>query len=427
VVRRARGYPVRRDLQREIFDRLSRRDDRRAVVLLGPRQVGKTVLLLQLADDLLEAGLPPQNLTYFDFSDDRMAAEVMAHEVVEAQPVGVDSEFPRIFLFDEIRSAPRWDLWLKRAVDARVGRIVATDSAARLLRDGTQESGQGRWDELYIEGLSFREFVRLSLGSEEKEVEEGLRLAPNLHERYLALGGFPEYVLSEDFPEVRRRLRADIAERAILRDLSGLGVDVERVKDLFVYLLQGSGSEFNAEARARDLDADPRSVRDWVRLLTDTLLVSSLDRFARNAAAGLRAKAKIFAADPGLVMAFAVLPVQDPTVRAQAFETVVYRHLREAARGMEARLGYFRQREDLEIDFVLESQDGRVVAIEVTSNPRLRADKTERLRRAAKDLGADRRLLIHGGVLDERLEGVEAIALQRFLLDPIAYVQGGKA
>jgi predicted AAA+ superfamily ATPase len=423
AIRRARGYPVRRELQPKILSRILRADDRRATVLLGPRQVGKTVLLLQLADDLLAEGLPAQNLTYFDFSDDRITVEVTAHEVVESQPVGVSSEYPRVFLFDEIRSAPKWDLWLKRAVDAKAGRIVATDSAARLLRDGTQESGQGRWDEIYIEGLTFREFVKLHAGPEE-EVENPLRLAPNLHERYLALGGFPEYVLSDDFPEVRRRLRSDIAERAILRDLSGLGVDVERVKDLFVYLLQDSGAELNAEARARDLGADPRSVRDWARLLTDTLLVSSLDRFNRNAAAGLRSKAKIFAADPGLVAAFAPLPVQDPNVRARAFEAAVFRHLREAAREMEGSLTYFRHREDLEIDFVLEGAGG-VIAIEVTSGPRLRADKVERLRRAGKELGADRLLLVHGGVIEETAEGVEAMALQRFLFDPIACLQGG--
>ena len=424
AIRRARGYPVRRDLQREILSRVQRLDDRRAIVLLGPRQVGKTVLLLQLADDFLAAGLPPQNLTYFDFSDDRITEEVMAHEVVEAQPVGINPEYPRIFLLDEIRSAPKWDLWLKRAVDSRVGRIVATDSAARLLRDGSQESGQGRWDELYIEGLSFREFVRLHASPEEDE-EARLHLAPNLHERYLALGGFPEYVLSEDFPEVRRRLRSDIAERAILRDLSSLGVDVERIKDLFVYLLQDSGAELNAEARARDLEADPRSVREWVRLLTDTLLVFPLDRFARGATAGLRSKSKIFAADPGLVMAFASFPVQDPTVRARAFEAAVFRHLREVARDREARLGYYRQREDLEIDFVLEDLRGTLVAIEVTSNPRLRADKIERLRRAAKELGADRRILIHGGVLNEGAEGIEVIPIQRFLFYPAACLDRG--
>ena len=424
AVRRARGYPVRRDLGTEILRRLLRVDDRRATLLLGPRQVGKTVLLLQVADALLEQGWPPQNLTYFEFSDERITGEISARDVVEAQPFGLSPEYPRVFLLDEIRGAASWDRWLKQAVDARIGRIVATDSAAGLLRAGAVESGQGHWDEIFIEGLAYREFVRLHAISGEEDAESTLRRAPNVHERYLALGGFPEYALSEDFPEVRRRLRSDIAERAILGDLAGLGVDVARVKDLLVYLLQDSGAEFNAEARARELGADARSVREWARLLADTLLVSPLERFTRNAAAGLRSKSKIFAADPGLVAAFAPLPVQDPAVRARAFESAVFRHLREAARELEGKLTYFRHREDLEIDFVLE-EGGRRVAVEVTSSPRVRADKAERLRQAARELGADRSLLVHGGVLEESAEGIDAVALQRFLLDPVACLRGG--
>src|SRR5438132_556788 len=115
AIRRARTYPVRRDLQPQLLSRVARLEDRRAFVLLGPRQVGKTVLLLQLADDLLEAGWPPRSLTYFDFSDDRLTEKVAARDVVDALPEGLDPERPRVFLFDEIRQAPLWDRWLKQA------------------------------------------------------------------------------------------------------------------------------------------------------------------------------------------------------------------------------------------------------------------------------------------------------------------------
>jgi predicted AAA+ superfamily ATPase len=423
AVRRARTYPVRRELQPQILSRVFRLDDRRAVVLLGPRQVGKTVLLLQLADDLLDAGWPPQSLTYFDFSDDRLTERVAAREVVEVQPVGLDLEHPRVFLLDEIRQAPQWDRWLKQAVDHGRDRIVATDSAASLLRDGARESGQGRWDEIILEGLNLREFARLHALPDES-AEGVARRIPGLHERYLALGGFPEHALSDDFPEVRRRLRSDIAERAILRDLAGLGVDVQRIKDLFVYLARESGGEFNAEARGRDLGADPRSVREWNRLLGETLLVVSLDRFAEYAAVGLRARPKVYAADPGIVQAFAGLPVQDPEVRARAFEAAVFRHLREMSRELGGELGYFRHKDDLEVDFVLQVA-GRKIGIEVTSGLRVRPEKMARLRKAGGALGADHLLLVHGGVVQENAEGIQAVPLSHFLLDPIAILEAG--
>jgi predicted AAA+ superfamily ATPase len=217
--------------------------------------------------------------------------------VAEVQPVGFNPDHPLVLLLDEIRSAPNWDRWLKQAVDQRLGRIVVTDSSAGLLRDGARESGLGRWDEHVIEPLSFREFARLH-ASEGEGLEGLLRREPGLSDRYLATGGFPEHAVSGDDPEVRRRLRSDIAERAILRDLLGQGVDVQRVKELFVCLVQESGSELNAEARGRDLNADPRTVREWIRLLMDTLLIAPLERQIRHAATGLRSRPKVYAADP---------------------------------------------------------------------------------------------------------------------------------
>jgi predicted AAA+ superfamily ATPase len=416
LARRAQRYPVRRDLHSVILERVRRADDRRAVVLLGPRQVGKTVLLFQVADDLLAAGLPSAQLTYFDFSDDRLTGEVTAREVAEALPVGIDPELPRVLLLDEVHFAPGWDRWLKQAVDAGGLRIVATDSAASLLREGARESGQGRWDELRVEGLSLREFARLHADPQE-DAEKALRRLPNLVERYLTLGGFPEHALSEDFPGVRSRLRSDVVERAILRDLVRLDVDVSRVRDLFVYLVRDSGALFDATARARDLDADPRSVREWVRLLSETLLVATLDLRVRRASAGVRARPKVYAADHGLVAAFAAQPHQ-PDVRGRVFEAVVFRHLRELARNRGLELSYFRQSDDLEIDFVLQNGDGIACAVEVTRAVRLREEKVARLRKAGAALGTDRLVLIHGGFVEEEAEGVLPLPLARFLADP---------
>ncbi len=418
--RRARRYPVRRDLQGQVLAQVGRPTDRRAVVVLGPRQVGKTTLLLQTADDLLERGWPAANLTYFDFSDDRITREVSPREVIEAKPVGLVADHPRAFFLDEIRLAPRWDRWLKQAVDTTAHRIVVTDSAASLLRDAARESGPGRWDEVRLEGLSFSEFARLH-GQPREPLAAVLARAPNLLERYLDLGGFPEHARSDDPPEVRRRLRTDIVDRAILRDLIPFGVDVQRVKDLFVYLVQDSGAIFKPTERARDLAADRRSVGEWLRRLEETLLVVPLPRVTARATARLRSEPKLYAADHGLVTAFAPSP-REAAVRARAFEAVVFRHLRQIAPGLARDLGYFRQGDD-ELDFVCELEGARV-GVEVTSSSRLRPEKIEGMKAAGKRAGATRLLLVHGGYLEQPAREVQLVPLPRFLLDPRSALEG---
>lgn len=417
AIRAAREYPVRRDLQQYLLNRLMRPDDRRALLLMGPRQVGKTVLLLQLADDLLDVGIPPANLTYFDFSDDRLTTKVTAREVVDLQPVGASPEFPRIFLLDEIRRSDRWNLWLKQAVDHRIGRIVATDSSAGLLRDEARESGLGRWDEHRVEGLSFHEFARFRLGGDH-DWPTILEREPDLLSSYLTLGGFPEHVLRQNAAEARRLLRSDVVERAV-RDIAGAGIDAQRAKDLLVYLIQSSGGEFRAEARANDLGADARSVAAWTGWLLETRLIERLEKLTRHPAETLRARAKIFAADPALINAFA--PLLSETVRPQLFEAAVFRHLREVAREVDGTVTYFRQKNDLEIDFVLQ-HGNNLVGIEVKSGAQIRPAHLERLRKAGEALEASRLLFIYGGVTAAGAGDVPAIPLLKFLMDPASLV-----
>jgi predicted AAA+ superfamily ATPase len=420
--RRALSYPFRRDLERQVVARVLRLGDRRATLVAGPRQVGKTVLLLQTADDLLDAGWPPGNLAYFDFSDDRLLAQAHPRQIIEARPAAFNPDHPRALLFDEISLAPQWDRWLKQAVDSASGaRIVATDSAAVLLRAGGRESGQGRWDELPVEGLSLAEFVGIQAEPGESPAA-GLRRSPVLVERYLAVGGFPEHARATDLPDVWRRLRGDIADRAIRRDLSREDVDVERVGRLFAYLVESSGSIFKAPERARDLGADPRSIRGWVDLLVDTRLLVPLERSHGRAAARLRSEPKIYGADPGLVAAFAPDAEAEP-VRGRLFEAAVFRHLREAARALEGQVEYFRSHDGLELDFVLTSRK-ESVGIEVKSAARIRPEEVRRMRDAGSAAGVDRLLLVHGGAVSDVVDGIPRLALATFLLDPLAALGG---
>jgi hypothetical protein len=337
--------------------------------------------------------------------------------VVDLQPVGASPGFPRIFLLDEIRQSNRWNLWLKQAVDHRIGRIVATDSSAGLLRDEARESGLGRWDEHRIEGLSFHEFARFRFGGD-SDWPTILEREPDLLNFYLTLGGFPEHVLRQNASEARRLLRNDVVERAI-RDITGAGIDAQRAKDLLVYLIQSSGGEFRAEARANDLGADARSVAAWTGWLLETRLIERLEKLTRHPAETLRSRPKIFAADPALINAFASLPSE--TVRPQLFEAAVFRHLREVAREVDGTVTYFRHKNDLEIDFVLQ-HGNNLVGIEVKSGAQIRPAHLERLRKAGEALEASRLLFIYGGVTAAGSGDVPAIPLLKFLMDPASLV-----
>jgi len=407
------------------------------VLLRGPRQVGKTTLLRQLADDLLDSGWPPANLTYFDFEDFRLKRQVSPEEIAKLRPADADRDRPQILLLDELHNVPRWDRWLKHAVDNRLGRIVATDSAASLLREAGRESGLGRWDEIVLEGLTAQEFAALTTGPagaqrgsarSARDDLRGLAGDPELVERYLAVGGFPAHATSDDYRLVRERLRNDIVDRALRRDLAARVQDPERLRKLFVYLVQESGAEQNLAARANDLgNVDARTVAKWVGLLEDTFLVVTLDRgsSSNKAAERLRGRSKLYAGDHGLVTAFAEVPAHESEVRGKVFETVVYRHLREIARAQSGRVQYLRWKDGLEVDFILEAGSERF-AVEVTHSVQPKPGKRKTLERAAERAGIGRAVLIHGGLAEGEVEGITFLPLFRFLADPWPALAGDR-
>jgi predicted AAA+ superfamily ATPase len=251
-------------------------------------------------------------------------------------------------------------------------------------------------------------------------------------ERYLALGGRPEFVYAESFAEAHRRIRVDI-DRAIVRDLLRSGADVERVRELFVYLVSDSGAIFDSATRTRFFQrpggapADRRSLEKWVGLLEDTMLISRADRLAGGHAARLAARSypKLYASDHGLAVAFSGLadPLSDPSVRGRAFEAVVFRHLRESAPEGSS-VSYVRDAEGRsEVDFIVHEGNRVHVAVEVTSakDPSKKLDK---LRSAGARLKANRSIVVHGGVEQRRDGDVWLAPASSFLLAPTDWIGG---
>ena len=422
---------TRRSMQREIVRRL-KEEPRRATMLRGPRQVGKTTLLHQCVADLIQADWPPSNVTYFDFSDERVVAKSSSpRKLAEYQPAGANAALPRVLLLDEVTRSERWAEWLEQAVDAGGHRICVTDSAASLLRGGTTESGVGRWDDLELETLTYPEFLLLQ-AREDEDAAGVERRVPRAFERYLRLGGFPEHILDESELRAWGRLRDDISGRAIRKDLAAAQVDTERVNHVFQYLVESSGEILDPRKLASQLGAsvpapDRRSLEKWLHLLESTLLIRRLTR--RTGAASSRSKAQAnarsYAADHGLVMAFAPIvdPGTDDETRGRACEALVYRHLRELEREQLVRLSFHRAaRGEDEIDFVVDRREGSPVPIEVKHSQRPGSGALAALPARADAIGAERCLMIHGGPEVAERDGVQMVPLRDFALDVPRYI-----
>jgi hypothetical protein len=146
----------------EVYGWLSDPPSRRAVLISGARQVGKTTLLLQAVDVLInEDDADPEQILYVTF--DHPLLKLIGLEGVlkiweESRPESSGVEY---LVLDEIQYTSNWQTWLKHQVDFNPRRRIAVTGSAMPLSAASAESGVGRWHTVKLPTLSFYEYCAL--------------------------------------------------------------------------------------------------------------------------------------------------------------------------------------------------------------------------------------------------------------------------
>jgi len=234
IDREYRAWP-RRAYFKAFFDLVERRSPRRAVVLMGPRRVGKTVMINQAVQSLLDGGVAGTAILYVSLDTPLYTGlwmEKLLNLFMDERGHGPGAEL--FVFFDEVQYHPDWERHLKSLVDSfRNVKFTVSGSAAAALRLKCQESGAGRFTDYHLPPLSFSEFLDFRVHGNwfECDVE---RLNTEFID-YINFGGFPEAVMDETArSDMSRYIANDIVDKVLLRDLPSLyGIaDVQELKRL---------------------------------------------------------------------------------------------------------------------------------------------------------------------------------------------------
>lgn len=280
---RPRAYlePVRQLLQEPRL--------RRAVVLLGPRRVGKTILIRHLVADLLQRGVPAQRVAYVEMDHPLLhgqSLEALVRQIEDATPGG---EGTRYLFFDEIQSHKDWEKHLKPLVDHRPDlRILVSGSAAAALKRQSTESGAGRFTDFLLPPLTFSEYLQLRPEPPAiREETPGLYLLEDIARlnaqfvEYVNYGGYPELALS---PAVRgnpeRFVKSDIVDKVLLRDLPQLyGIkDIQELNALFTLLAFNTAEEVSFEQLSQRSGVGKQTIQKYIEYLEAAFLIKRVFR-----------------------------------------------------------------------------------------------------------------------------------------------------
>ena len=372
--------PQKRLAYYEALKTLTHKSIRRFAVLSGMRRVGKTTILYQIIDHLIDKGVNPRNILYATF-DNPILKLVNVENVLSIYEAMYPITGTRYILFDEVQYTDNWELWMKVIYDSRKDiRLIATGSASPVLEKGSADSGTGRWSVLKLPTMSFYEYCKL-LDLELPIITDDLRLSElkNMNpaplgdlfdkftplqkhfNRYLVIGGFPELVLSDDDVYAQRMLREDVVDKVIKRDVLSL-FNIRSpllMEKLFLYLCMNSTEIFNATTAAKELEnTSIATIESYIKALEMSNLIYLAKPMDVGSKGALKGKPKIFIADAAIRNAVLMIDdvLSDEKELGAMVETAVYKHMVSFYQGGPASLGYFRKAKDnqKEVDVVVE-------------------------------------------------------------------------
>lgn len=359
-----------------------------AVVITGPRQVGKTTLALEIA------GSRPS--TYLDLESAIDVARVERPQIYLA-----DHENELVVL-DEIHRLPGLFMALRGVIDAGrregkgTGRFLLLGSAGLDLLAQSGETLAGR--------ISFVELAPLDITELDAEQLDDLWVR----------GGFPDSLLAQS-NGISFDWRRDLIRTYLERDIPQFSqrIPAEKIKRLWTMLAHSQGGVLNVAQLARNLEVSSPTASNYIDLLVDLLLVRRLPPRVANVSKRLVRSPKVYVRDSGLLHALLRLgdketllghPIVGASWEGMAIENLL------SVLGDRALPSFYRTIRGAEVDLVLDWPDGRVWAVEIKRS--LAPKVTRGMRSALEDLKPDRSFVVYAGEERFRLDTeIEAISL----------------
>jgi hypothetical protein len=295
--------------------------------LTGLRRVGKTTILLKIAEDAAKKGLKPENVVYFsfdEFKDVEIRDLVKAYEEVMEKGLGQGKS---LFLFDEIQKLDDWADRLKAFYDAhkKSAKIVISGSESLFLRKKSKEALAGRIFEFKVEPLSFKEFLHFK-GADVKPAGLYGKETARLFNQFVLTLGFPELVDVKDKDVIKKYVKESLVEKIVYRDIPGLFRvrDVSVLESLLNILMEEPGQLLEISGLAGELKISRQTASNYLKYLEDSFLVRKLYNFSRNRRKVERKLKKYYPT----IVSIDLLFKNDDHSRAKIFEWLVVNQLK---------------------------------------------------------------------------------------------------
>ena len=331
----------------------------------GVRRSGKSTILRNYIDMLVDQGIPKEQILFVNLEDPRFASELslkLLEEIKSAYMYYMNpKEKPYIFL-DEVQNIEQFEKWLLKEYELGTAHLFATGSNSKLLSKEIGSSLSGRYLDIEVLPLSFKEFLSFhniqidspyTLHTAQQEIERYFEL-------YMTYGGFPKVVLTEDTSLKETELKSYF-DSILLRDIvARYKLDNFRVLEkLSIFLLSSISNAVSITKIKNKLNVSFDLTSRYVEYLENSYMIHSVALFDWSLQKQFTNPRKIYSIDTGLSKRVSFEVGQRI---GDLLENIVYLELRRRYED----IYYFKTTQNYEVDFLIKEREKITHLIQVS-------------------------------------------------------------
>jgi predicted AAA+ superfamily ATPase len=375
--------------------------DQMIKVAIGMRRSGKTYLLYQKINQLLDDGVKKEQILFIDFEDDRllpMNVKEMGQLCDEFFSIYPENYQNKCYFFlDEVQTIENWHQVIRRYSRNKDIELTITGSSAKLLSKEINTSLRGRSLSVEIMPYNFAEY-RLAHDlpiAKPPFGKQAYDIANKQLRDFFNRGGFP--AVQKMLPHDWRDTLQSYVDTVILRDI------IERHKISNIVLLKYltktllinaatlfSVNKFYNDVKSQGYNVSRETIHHYIDLLEDAFLIFNVPLYSESLRAQQTTPKKVYVIDNGLINAFS-LKIKD--IYHKFLENQVYLDLRRQGK----EIFYYHTKDGYEIDFVTIDKEGHRELIQVTwdlSDAKTFEREQRALQLAEQELGIKGRIII---------------------------------
>lgn len=375
----------------EFNDIIEKIDNKRILSIIGPRRVGKSTLIYQTINYLLEnLKVDSKRILLFSgddpslfFNESDKLSDVLDIYFNEILEENISKLTDKVYIFiDEIHFIKNWQNYLKIYFDRKykIKFIVTGSSSMHLFKDAN-ESLLGRIENIYVLPLTFNQFLNfyMTYVSKEKDIEipkidlnnmdKSIKELEEIYynqdlkskiqrvlKKYTLVGGYPEYFEIKDIEVWQKLLLEDIITRGIYKDILTIYniKSPEILEKLLYYIAANNSQAFAYSSIASTFGIDTVTIMTYLGYLKQAFLINILENYSTNIAKVIRTNKKLSVLDNGINNSLLKQKIIDNDTIGHIVESMVDFDFRLLCEKENYKLFYYRNSDKEEIDIIID-------------------------------------------------------------------------